>query len=632
MEEALICSGENRPELEKVLLYYQKQKTEEGKLKYKAACFLIENMSAHYSYADTALIHPYYDQIEDMYENLKGKSREEIDYAYYLLSHKHKQDTFRYISDIKNIQADYLINNIEQSFNLWKNSTWATHIDFEDFCEYILPYKVYELQTLDNWRDYLKEAYNGDLNNLQYRGQWDNSSFQACSMVASSMREEIKPLISFGHYTLPVLRMSSLAKKHAGSCGDYSVLALAVMRSKGIPVAIDFVPQWPFRSLGHVWNVLKDDTGKNIVFDASSSDPGKTHIDFPIGKVFRHCYAVNREIEQFRKAVRHIPPVFSNICIKDVSDEYMTVDDVRVSLNTAPDNSRYAYLAVFNNIEWIPVQYGKISGRKAWFKKMGRGVVYLPVYWGKEGLTAAGDPFILNRLGEMKILKPDASKKQTIVARRKYPVSSDAVWAAGRMLNGRIEAANREDFNDRITVYTVKEHPVCSGEIILDTLNKKYRYWRYYGDWDTHCNIAELYFFPANGNACNTGKIMGTAGSYDNNPRTTIEAAFDGDPLTFFDAQIPSEAWVGMDFGEPVAMKRINFAPRSDGNCVIIGNEYELFYFEKNQWNSLGRKKADNVHIDYDNCPQNALFLLHNHTAGVQERIFTYENGEQVWW
>jgi hypothetical protein len=36
--------------------------------------------------------------------------------------------------------------------------------------------------------------------------------------------------------------------------------------------------------------------------------------------------------------------------------------------------------------------------------------------------------------------------------------------------------------------------------------------------------------------------------------------------------------------------------------------------------------------LSYENAPINALFWLRNHTAGVEERIFTYENGEQVWW
>jgi len=33
-----------------------------------------------------------------------------------------------------------------------------------------------------------------------------------------------------------------------------------------------------------------------------------------------------------------------------------------------------------------------------------------------------------------------------------------------------------------------------------------------------------------------------------------------------------------------------------------------------------------------NNVPSEALYLLHNKTKGTDERIFTYEKGEQVWW
>lgn len=45
LETALIQAGDNRAELEKVLNHYAVDS-----LKYKAACFLIENMPYHYYY------------------------------------------------------------------------------------------------------------------------------------------------------------------------------------------------------------------------------------------------------------------------------------------------------------------------------------------------------------------------------------------------------------------------------------------------------------------------------------------------------------------------------------------------------------------------------------------------------
>ncbi|MPN46882.1 hypothetical protein SDC9_194481 [bioreactor metagenome] len=87
-----------------------------------------------------------------------------------------------------------------------------------------------------------------------------------------------------------------------------------------------------------------------------------------------------------------------------------------------------------------------------------------------------------------------------------------------------------------------------------------------------------------------------------------------------------------MDFKRPVAMEKIIYIPRSDGNSIVPGNEYELVYWDHDNWASLGIKIADDDFLEYSNCPKGALFLLHNHTEGVEERIFTYKNGEQIWW
>ena len=50
------------------------------------------------------------------------------------------------------------------------------------------------------------------------------------------------------------------------------------------------------------------------------------------------------------------------------------------------------------------------------------------------------------------------------------------------------------------------------------------------------------------------------------------------------------------------------------------------------KWISLGRKLAVDNKLHYDDVPKGALLWLKNHTQGKEERIFTYEDGKQVWW
>jgi hypothetical protein len=87
-----------------------------------------------------------------------------------------------------------------------------------------------------------------------------------------------------------------------------------------------------------------------------------------------------------------------------------------------------------------------------------------------------------------------------------------------------------------------------------------------------------------------------------------------------------------LDFGEPVKIEKVIYLPRSDGNNIRLGDEYELFYWSNKGWTSLGRQKAKDIALKFIGVPDNALLWLHDKTGGIEERIFTYENGKQVWW
>jgi hypothetical protein len=161
---------------------------------------------------------------------------------------------------------------------------------------------------------------------------------------------------------------------------------------------------------------------------------------------------------------------------------------------------------------------------------------------------------------------------------------------------------------------------------------KKYRYLRYVGSVGSYTNVAEIEFYSRENDLYNKlfGNIIGTE-DYRSD-KCTKEAAFDGNIMTYFATALDSGGWVGLDLGKPQKIDRICYLSRNDDNGIRPGDVYELFYWDAGKWNSLGRKTADDFVLKYDNCPVGALFLLRNHTRGVEERIFTYENDKQVWW
>ena len=623
IDDVLRQAGENRAELEYVLDHYSQNP--EDSLKHRAAEYLIKNMAFHYSFVMDEAIENFHAQIEHAMDSLRDAPFPVRDSVYRAILQENENLSYRRIEDAKIITAEYLISNIEHSFDVWKSEPWSKHLSFEEFCEFILPYKVIEGQVLDDWKPFFYKRYSKLLVPLSYSSIYSNSSYNAANTINAALRDEMRPMLnSEGH--APIIKLSTLLSIPSGPCNEYGTLANAAMRANGISTGMDFTPQWPFRSLGHSWNFVHENTKKNTVFEGANSTVGSPHKkDHIMAKVYRRTFGINKELELLIKNEKAVPPVFSTPFIQDVTDEYMSTIDVELNVETDND---HVYLAVFNNRSWEVLAWGENKRGKASFKNIGKDVLYLPVDYNYHGVEPIGDPFIVHLDNRIQTVKADTTRKQTLKLHRKYPLLSAPYRTNLRKIGAKIQGANRSDFSDSVTFHVFDNF---DNDIAVNREQKRFRYWRVLSAPHGHSNVAELRFFNR-GNAPVVGDIMGTDGSFRTEDGYTKAAAFDGDLLTFFDAPNGSGDWVGMDFKEPVAIERVTCIMRGDGNDIEIGDEYELAYWMEGRWVSLGKKIAKDLFLEYDDCPSNALFILHNRTKGKEERIFTYENGEQVWW
>jgi len=64
---------------------------------------------------------------------------------------------------------------------------------------------------------------------------------------------------------------------------------------------------------------------------------------------------------------------------------------------------------------------------------------------------------------------------------------------------------------------------------------------------------------------------------------------------------------------------------------LTSGKEYELFYW-KDEWVSIGKAVATDQPLQFGNVPEGCLYWLVATDSRQEERIFTIENGVQVWW
>ena len=241
LREALDAAGDNRSELEAVLEHYKTEDKDPEKL--AAARYLIANMPVHYSYRDTAAINSYYRKALEILGTGPNPDwqRDTLRLISDLQYSGVAQDV---ISDVEVIKADYLIYSIDHAFNQWRTRLWSNHLSYEEFRDWLLPYKVTECQSLDAWRDILSSFYSDSLNTVPADDEQRNSIYGAIEIVRNEIHTKQSDI---GHRVIWESRGGISLKSSEtwvrmtyGNCMEYVTMGTAVFRSLGLPAAVDY--------------------------------------------------------------------------------------------------------------------------------------------------------------------------------------------------------------------------------------------------------------------------------------------------------------------------------------------------------------------------------------------------------
>lgn len=153
VEEALSKAGGNRKELFQVIRHYQDSG---DSLKLKAALFLIENMADKY-YLTGNVIDEYYTFIDSVYQIKQPEYDIPTIYGAFRSKAKYLKEKPQVNLDVQTLSADYLIQNIEEAFAVW-GRPWNKHLTFDEFCEWVLPYRV-GTEIPESWRKLYRERF-----------------------------------------------------------------------------------------------------------------------------------------------------------------------------------------------------------------------------------------------------------------------------------------------------------------------------------------------------------------------------------------------------------------------------------------------------------------------------------------
>ena len=596
LDKALEMSGANRGQWEQVLRHYSIDRGDS--LKYRAACFLIANMPGHGWFEGRAL-DAYYHWVDSVYGKEDFVFNKVLKEAFFqqadALSDLDRKE------DILCLDSTFLITHIDSTFSAIAKRPWLQTLSFEQLCEYVLPYRVghetpchlFHLQdslfenSVAKWLDY--DDLCRDANEI----------FRRCRVN--------KP---YGVMVELPYRDKWVQYELLG-CVPMAFLAAWWGKLLMCPVATDMNPAMPDRNGQHCWSVMIDNRQANQLILLAEMANGK-------GKVYRHAFS--RQVHREQPVDEFTPPFFRECFYEDVTSFYTSVEDVVIKPDVQLESS-VAYLCVFNNLKWQPVAQATLSGGQFHFKDVGRGVVYLPVvYHGDEQLPIAS-PFLLESGGDIRWLLPDTVSNLTLELTRKYPSKYENASINEPFSHTVLEASNVADFSEKDSIGVFDRVSLQQWADASMNCRKAYRYWRMRSA--SFFVFGECFLYDGKGQRL-FPLLEGKADSVD------VAPAFDDDPLSY--ARSDMGGCFTLDFGREVMVSRAACMLRNDGNNVWEGHWYELFYHDGKDWRSLGVQVAKGRSLVYGNVPGGALLWLRDLTTGMEERIFTYDNGRIYYW
>ena len=415
--DVLDSAGSNRTELEAVLNHYRTVDNNPQKL--RAAEFLIENMPAHYSYAGSE-IYEYYDYAAKILANKSLSPEQQRDSLLSITDLKYRDLPSHTVPDVQIIKADFLIKNIDTSYDGWVNNDWASQLTFDEYLEWLLPYKATELQELDAWRDTLLAHFGKGLQNPIKNDVEYNTTIAVADMLRN---DAYNGLHRYGLYTragLPLLSAHLQASQTYGDIPDYALTAVLVMRSASVPAVLDETPVGSRGTAATSWYVIYSDRGEELTSEWDFSTMiGGGFFPYERGpKVYRNTYAINPQRWEYRQKAKYQYPF--ELGKKDVTAKYFLTSDLSIPIEKGilkHVKDKYVYIAsAVRNEEnpWQIVDFGVMKHGKATFHDMGREVLYQIQGYDGNKLIPISEPFILHKDRSIEYVSADTLNSQKL--------------------------------------------------------------------------------------------------------------------------------------------------------------------------------------------------------------------------
>lgn len=521
------------------------------------------------------------------------------------------------------VNSEYLSDNLDDAWKQWKQSQWADKLTVDEFCEYILPYKIGD-EPLSSWR----RPYRQWLSSLNDSITKADNPVDAARIVS----EFIKMTPYNAQVSTPHRSALKLLETPIGYCREDCDRTTYAMRAIGIPVVTDMMIVSPDNTVPHQWNAVYDtDDHFFRLFDNGEFLPTKDSIHNDRrrkGKVYRQTFRLDLERLKKFDGVKNVPTSLLNPRMRDVTAEYFGENEAEIKVDAPSEQA--VYLGLFGKGGYLPIDIGQRKKDKVIFKNIEPNVIYFPITAAERSFVPCGYPFLLKEDGDVHFFKPELTQVRTWLE-RKYPrgIHTDKRLASlcGLVIqNGFTPSGPWKDIAE------IAEVPHNSFARIALKNPISGPYLRVVNPRGTYAEIAEI-IVSEDDKALNTIPVSVFLQDVATDDESEIRFEYykkmtDNNVVTWGRLSSDDTDMI-IKIHNPKLANNLFLVAHNDDNFVLPGQEYELLYFERSGWKSLGRKISDDFSIEFD-APENAVLLLKNHTKGKEEQIFIFRGGKQL--
>ncbi|MCD8317979.1 MAG: hypothetical protein LUC45_03615, partial [Paraprevotella sp.] len=605
----------------------------EDSLKRRAALFLIDNM-AYNQGADSGELDAMYKAYE-IFSTGKYTYQQSLDSAEQIYGKPKDVKDIVWKADI-DMDPGFLVSNIEWAFKVWREQPWGKNVSFEQFCEYVSPYRIGN-EELIPWREKLYYQFMPIIEKYKNDPQIENPTFAAHVILDSLLRA---PFYFTGEMGTCVRIGPRIVDWRGGSCLDLCDMLVYIYRALGIPCGIEELPLRGNNNAPHYWNFLVDPQGQTWYFSMfywwHRLFKAEVYADV-YGKVFRQRFSLNHDMmDSLQLPLNEVHPMFRYPFFEDVTALYATNKAFDLTVGKSHfsrilEKGQVVYICMSDRLSWKPVGWAKYDGSEVTFKSCHGGTIYcLAIYEaGKERLNPVTSPFSVDQENGKLCFYDAQAETENVVLLSKFGMLGE--FFLGRMVNGVFEGSNTPSFTQKDTLFKVNEVPNRLCTVVTINPAKAYRYIRYYGPTGGYANISEATFYSSPHDTVSlSGKVIGPEeGACGDHSYFNV---FDGHTDTSYDYPLADGGWAGLDLGEKKYVRKICYSPRNRDNFVRKGDLYELLFCDRGVWFPFARQTAQSDSLVFNGVPKHALLLLRDLSRGEAERLFEYQGGKQRFW